>query len=693
MLHDSRCRCVGSTFALIGWVAAAGWLAPAAPCLAQQAAKVEAREIMPTGSSDNHLLKSVISPDGMHVGSITSQGSRFVVMHDGKPGPRYDGIVGQGNYGARGLTALVFSPDSKRLAYIATKGNETRVIVDDKEVFTVPEGKTVLPSGPENEPGPMVLFSPDSSRYAFSTWDLAVIDGKPGVQYQRVSGLCFSPDSKHVAYIGQDAEGKLRVVLDGKEEPAYVEIRHLQFSPDSRLAYVGLEPDMANAKSGQPAPSIHHVMLGGKELGSYASITPILFNQDGTHYAFTATKPADKQPDGTERWYVVHDGKDTPCVPVTQYGQPLPTLRISADGTRVAYIEQGKNGQFVTVNGESGDIYSRIETLEFSPKGKRYWYSALQMGTTSGHRTDNSFLVVDGKEVAEGGRGPVVFSPDESRYATIVGAGPNQAAVIVDGERQKPYAAIDALQFSPDGKRVGYFAANIRRSDQFIVIDDKEMPYQAVVKESLAFSPDGKHFAFGASAPMQQPSLVRACLVVDGREGWLADGSRISPEPIRFSDDGRHAVHVQMARLPGANVHQVMINGKAIEGYPPLMERGQQLSHPIAFSPDGSVRYLSIKDGVLYAVTATPAAGDSHASLPTATPDAAPNQGIGQSHSQQQQQAQQQHVQEQRKKQQQQQEEQKRKREESRAEEAARRAEDAVKAAKGLEGLFKKRRQ
>ncbi|MEW6416877.1 MAG: hypothetical protein AB1480_02010 [Nitrospirota bacterium] len=50
------------------------------------------------------------------------EGDKWLVVVDGKEGKKYDGIG-----------ALIFSPDSKRVAYQAIEGDEWFVVVDGKE--------------------------------------------------------------------------------------------------------------------------------------------------------------------------------------------------------------------------------------------------------------------------------------------------------------------------------------------------------------------------------------------------------------------------------------------------------------------------------------------------------------------------------------------------------------------------------
>ena len=84
------------------------------------------------------------------------RGGKWLVVVDGVEGKEYDGI---------GKGTLVFSPDSKRVAYEAQRGGKWLVVVDGvegKEYDGIVEGTLV--------------FSPDSKRVAYvsKAWRQAV---------------------------------------------------------------------------------------------------------------------------------------------------------------------------------------------------------------------------------------------------------------------------------------------------------------------------------------------------------------------------------------------------------------------------------------------------------------------------------------------------------------------------------------
>ncbi len=124
-------------------------------------------------------------------------GNQWCVVVDGKEEKPYDGLE-EGT--------LVFSPDSKRVAYVARTSSKQRVVVDGKEE---------------------------------KQYDAIV-----------VGTLVFSPDSKHVAYVAR-ADSRVFVVMDSKEEKQYDAIIALGTNGEGRIVF-----DSAN--------SLHYLAAKGQ---------------------------------------------------------------------------------------------------------------------------------------------------------------------------------------------------------------------------------------------------------------------------------------------------------------------------------------------------------------------------------------------------------------------------------------------
>lgn len=169
--------------------------------------------------------KPVFSQDGKRFAYIAQKGSgedsvQYLLL-DGHPQKEYRTIGG---------ATVIFSPDSKHVAYVAserTKEGKQFVVLDSKE------GKkykkiTATP-----------VFSPNSKRIAFAarndgiSTDFAVVDGSEhNYKCYAIIGLTFSLDSKHVVYWAAGDFGRDRSIVDGVPGPIQ---KGVQFSPSAPL--------------------------------------------------------------------------------------------------------------------------------------------------------------------------------------------------------------------------------------------------------------------------------------------------------------------------------------------------------------------------------------------------------------------------------------------------------------------------
>jgi WD40 repeat protein len=318
-----------------------------------------------------------------------------------------------------------------------------------------------------------------------------VIDGQPGPSFNRIdsdwNSLRFSPQGKHIAYVGQGDFGKYVAVLDGVSGPSYNAIRALSFSPDGRrFAYIGLSR----------------------------------WDKNGT------------------QWVAVVDG-----VPGKPYDNIDPqSVVFSADGKRLAYGAQLGNKQFLVVDGNPGkafdlpfDIPRPLPRAVFSPDGKRIGYR-LQFRAAS----ERVRVVIDDQEGVEfehdgslaptGGipLGTPVFSPD-SQHVAYLTRNARIMTVIHDSHPVGSYFDAAYLTFSPDSQHLAFVACVLggQRLAYSVVRDGKaDTSYPAIVPDEpgrpprLVFSPDSQHLAYCVLKRIEsvRPREERNCIVVDNVE-------------------------------------------------------------------------------------------------------------------------------------------------------------------------------
>jgi len=216
-----------------------------------------------------------------------------------------------------------FSPDGKKLAFVARRGNN---------IFFILNGKVIKKYNwldKENFLRFNLKFSPDSKRLAVVIYNetetgvkmFAIIDSKETPKYAYIDefSLQFSPDGKKIAYIvgekggyatrgGGYQGGKRFVVVNGIEGKRYDLIEGLKFSPDSRkLAYIAKEGGKYYTneffsrflfyKGGKA-----FVVVNGKEGERYDEIYNLNFTPDSKKLFYNARI-------GNEIWLIVEDLK------------------------------------------------------------------------------------------------------------------------------------------------------------------------------------------------------------------------------------------------------------------------------------------------------------------------------------------------------------------------------------------------
>ena len=251
------------------------------------------------GFSPGGLL---FSPDSNKLAYIVKNGDVWVVVVNGRELRSHRSVVEK---------SLAFSPDSKRLAYMACaeemgffwrRKTVAMLVVDDKFGPAWFHDESSGRNGVSNE----IVFSPDSRRIAYAvaqdgrwTW---IVDG---VAQAKVNGfssgwggnpdwasfpdygktccrrqtLSFSPDSRHFAYAGVDG-GQHILFFNGEPRGQHPGILNwpIVFSPDStQLAYGVQENEQ------------QFIVLGWRPLQRhYGLCSDQAFSPDSTQFAYVA---------------------------------------------------------------------------------------------------------------------------------------------------------------------------------------------------------------------------------------------------------------------------------------------------------------------------------------------------------------------------------------------------------------------
>jgi Tol biopolymer transport system component len=514
--------------------------------------KIEEQLVAPNEQDMRYYL----SPKGAHLAAITQKGSRFVVVHDGQDGPKFDEIL---NNGAGGF--VNFSPDGKRLGYGGRLGQEYVVMVDGKEV-----GRGPMPGAGQQLAFSGVLFSPNSQHwlYHYDILGRRVGDPPPRWYCDGVAGpvgaernIVVSPDGNRHAYIATNPAkpDQWALVVDGKPAPYLGS--DPQFSADGKHLFttrvipvaVG-RPAMELLLDGRPmlraegarlflppagdqvivqvlrsdptgGPPTSFLVIGGKKVEGSAiqggDYGPIWFSADGKHYAARSGY--------LPKQALLIDGKRTP-----DYSS-IDSVWFTDAGT-VVYTARAGAKRFTVTGDQESEGGSEMVQLG---RGNR-------VGYTSGDQGGN-VVVVDGKVTRIPGRGDVgnfSFSPDGTRFAYFQGPlGGGGGSVVIDnavqaksslspfGEFQKGWPT--RYIWSPDSKYTVHYGSpgNAGYTGEFgFIVGDRYLS-QGKQQNIMAptFTPDGRHLFWLVVAG--QRSMIE--LWLDGRMIYEFDDQGLAP--------------------------------------------------------------------------------------------------------------------------------------------------------------------
>lgn len=279
------------------------------------------------------------SPDSKKYTALASRGGKFIVIVDGIEGKAYDSwvnfpyfspdsqqvvyavihdnkwyiIKGQQEIGPYEILYQgqpIFSPDGKRMAYLAGEGGENFYYID---------GKKDGPYQPEGS----IVFSPDSQRIIYFALEgeewFAILDGERIGPYQGVTEPVFSGDSKRVGYVAL-LEDKAYAFIDQDKYGPYDEIGTPIFSPDSqRFAFAGKNDGK------------YFIVVDGIERGPYELTGFPVFSPDSRRLAYAVME-------GDKSFIIVDDWKSLPYDRILDFDNHTGKGIIFEDDDHIRYL-------------------------------------------------------------------------------------------------------------------------------------------------------------------------------------------------------------------------------------------------------------------------------------------------------------------------------------------------------------------
>ena len=427
-----------------------------------------------------------ISPKGAHLVAITQKGTRWVVLHDGLPGPLFDQLINSGSGGM-----INHSPDGTRFSYVGRQGQEWVVMIDGKEALRRPIGtnQTVLRGS-----GLSVRFTPNGKH-----WFLHYNNGSEG------NPLADPP----------------RLIWDGVAGPPGAEANVTVSADGEHYAYTVANPANPNQKvlmvDGKPAPTL--------------GFTPV-FTGDGLHlYTQRITIPR-VGPQVTE---LLLDGR--PII------RAFKTEVFTAPVGSLAVIKVGRNEPngvitFLHVGGVKvpGSEAQFMGPIQFSADGK-HWATKVGLPGVP------NYLIVDGVKQREYATMDSVRWTDTGKPVYVVGAGGKSFVITGDQESDGYLGGLFPITLGKGG-RVGYVATLNQAT--VVVVDGKVTPPPARMwADEFRFSPDGLRTAYAVTAPGGGAGTIMVDHKPEAASGSVAFGQIRSGLPVQYvwSPDSKYTMH------------------------------------------------------------------------------------------------------------------------------------------------------
>lgn len=350
-------------------------------------------------------------------------------------------------------------------------------------------------------------------------------DGKQiGRKYDGVKFLKFSPHGNHLAYFGQ-RDSRWLIVLDGKEYSSYSSVTPVVFQPEgSSWAFGGCVTD-----------KVCQVLVDGEPIGEiFEQVSLPVYSSDGKRLAYIG------QSQSNDKWIAVVDGKK-----IGRQVDDVSCMGFSPDSTIFLLCGLTKKlGWTYFIDGTPGPYFVQLTPVSFSTDGGHYVYGGSS--TKFAFKRDETIgtIVLDGKSEAtyEGNGLP-------GEWLALLDA-PIIAASVYSGGFYLPSLLLEPGHLLPESRGLSakmngisdpvfdshgdpVYAARRGKNDFVVVEGTQAGPRFDDVVSQIVLSKDGAHYAYVA---LRGKDFVQ---VLDNQPGPAVplDSGAISPVKKRSSED------------------------------------------------------------------------------------------------------------------------------------------------------------
>ncbi|MDB4978338.1 MAG: hypothetical protein JWM56_524 [Candidatus Peribacteria bacterium] len=491
-------------------------------------------------ADDTYDHRIIFSPDGNHVAYVEVKNGQERMVVDEKPG-KWHGKIIWDNY--------QYQQNTDPLNHVLDRFRSSPFFTADGIiVYRACEGKNLDSQCREGELNP----EDEEDNRPISHDQKVIVGTNEGESYPLIEWISASEDGRTIAYrafkksLLPFVDPSVIVVNGTEQKDAFDEIGDPTVSADGKkIAY--------RARKGEQA----FIVENGVQGKSFRFLSNPFYNPTSTDLVYFAVQNGLSLIVNDREWPVSFPYPGTGDAPpifsndgttlgftgkgmitlnlktghLQQFAEDNDTYYpvISPNGLKVAYMVEGGNGQYFTLNGiKDPHEHNRIVDIAFSSDSRRIAYTVqlVSIETSTGNSGNDMQMVIDGKpEEAYQYVGSPLFSPDSKNiaYAVRTGSGADtyglsdsQMFIKFNDKNMKAYRSVGSPVFSQDGKHFAYVAGRgikeVPQRDEerqisstlnmnaetLVVIDGREGASYDEIFGTPVFSPDGKLVAYAA---------------------------------------------------------------------------------------------------------------------------------------------------------------------------------------------------
>lgn len=386
-----------------------------------------------------------------------------------------------------GIYNIYFAPNGRGVAYI--------VVIDGRSYYVVYNGKTGQLYAGVNE----FVFSPDGRRIAYSARkgdkSLMVLDGVEGALFDDVLLPQFSPDNRHFAYLAKNGE-RWHIVVDGKVNSGTTDYYNaLKFSGDSKLISYSHDPKDTHARGSNLI--INNLDFSREKIMDRDMISYFL-NSEGSTIASVS-----KTSSGKNRVTLFSLPKIEPVWSGPEYDK-ISSFSFAPHGTDLFYIAERQGTKY--------GVYGKKE-VAFPKGGAAQYFAVNQVDKSVAilmEEGNRFFLYKLFSNIGRQGKsyddaaGVVVSSAGGT--SAFIACRTEKCFVVANDSEGPLFDRVVSPKFSPDGKFLVY---RVREDGKrFVVVADssgrvlQQHPAYEMVFD-VSFTADGKSVAYGVKDGQQ----------------------------------------------------------------------------------------------------------------------------------------------------------------------------------------------